>query len=135
MLEHDFADLQDKILKVCKDNKLEIDIKLSKFPVTATLRPSLEERDQLRFDMQEMDIETNFVGGEINLVFEEELTMTVLNDFRIEDSLLNRIKGMVKKLHYIFLQIYFKESKLKEANNDKSNSQNRRENNYRQRIK
>lgn len=116
MLEHDFSDLQEKIFKVCKENKLEIDIKLTKFPVIATLRPNLEERDQLRFDVQELDIDTNFVSGEINLVFEEELTMTVLNDFRIEDSLLNRIKGMVKKLHYIFLQIYFKESKLKGAN-------------------
>ena len=116
MLEQDFADLHEKIFKVCKENKLEIDIKLTKFPVIATLRPDLEERDQLRFDVQELDIDTNFVSGEINLVFEEELTMTVLNDFRIEDSLLNRIKGMVKKLHYIFLQIYFKESKLKGAN-------------------
>lgn len=116
MLEQDFADLQDKILKLSKESRLEIDIKLSRFPVVVTIRPNLEERDQLTFDMQEMDIDTNFVSGEINLVFEEELTMTVLNDFRIEDSLLNRIKGMVKKLHYVYLQIYFKESKLKGAN-------------------
>ena len=115
MLENDFSDLQEKILKICQENKLEIDIKLTKFPVVATIRPNLEERDQLRFDMQDMDETNNFVNGEISLVFDEELTMTVLNDFRIEDSLLNRIKGMVKKLHYIFLQIYFKQSKLKEA--------------------
>lgn len=113
MLEQDYGDLQDKILKVCKDNKLEIEIALTRFPVIATLRPDLEERDQLRFDTKDMEENTNFVSGEIRLIFEEELTMTVLNDFRIEDDLLNKIKGMVKKLHYIFLQIYFKQSKFK----------------------
>lgn len=123
MLEQDYGDLQDKILKVCKDNKLEIEIALTRFPVIATLRPDLEERDQLRFDTKDMEENTNFVSGEIRLIFEEELTITVLNDFRIEDDLLNKIKGMVKKLHYIFLQIYFKQSKFKGGNvNDKSNS-------------
>lgn len=54
----------------------------------------------------ENDLE--FVNGEIQFIFTDELTMKVLNDFRIEDGLLNRVKNQVKKLHYIYLQMYFK---------------------------
>lgn len=42
-------------------------------------------------------------------IFGEELTVRILNDFKIEDKLLNKIKNLVKNLHYIYLQIYFKE--------------------------
>lgn len=109
MLHNEFSDLQDKILKTAIDNKLDIDVEFSKFPITAKIRPNLEERDQLRFDLEDINQESNFVNGEIKLVFGEELTMTVLNDFSIEDSILSKIKGMIKKLHYIYLQMYFKE--------------------------
>ena len=105
MLENDLAELQDKIYKVGEENRLEIDVELSKFPITARIRPNLEERDQLRMFKDEG---SDFVNGEIKLIFDDELTMTVLNDFKIEDSLLNKIKGLVKKLHYTYLQLYFK---------------------------
>lgn len=108
MLEMEFADMQDKLLKVCKDNKLDIHIHYTEFPIVASIKPDLEDTDQLSFDIPRKDEVTNFVNGEIKFVFDDELTMTVLNDFKIEDNLLNKIKGMVKKLHYIYLQIYFK---------------------------
>ena len=52
------------------------------------------------------DKTTNFVNGEIQLIFGEDLTMRVLNDFNIEDDLLNKIKSQVKKLHYLFSVSY-----------------------------
>lgn len=107
MLEMDFSELQDKLLKVCNENKLEVDIKYTKFPIVAIIKPNLEERDQLKFDFGAEE-PTNFVNGEIKLMFDDELTMTVLNDFKIEDNQLNKIKGIVKKLHYVYLQLYFK---------------------------
>jgi hypothetical protein len=112
MLEIDYADVFDKLGKVCDENKLEFEFETSKFPIVCRIRPNLEERDQLRIDLQEVDEASNFINGEIKLVFGEELTMTVLNDFKIEDSLLNKIKGLVKKLHYLFLQIYFKKKMI-----------------------
>ncbi len=83
-------------------------MQLSKFPIIVSIKPDLDERGQLKFDIGDIEESTNFVNGEIKLVFDDELTMTVLNDFKIEDGLLNKIKGMVKKLHYVYLQIYFK---------------------------
>lgn len=50
-----------------------------------------------------------FRNGEIKLIFADELTMQIVNDYVIEDNLLNKIKNQIKKLHYIYLQIYFKD--------------------------
>lgn len=112
MLETEYSDVYTKLGKACKDNRLEFDFETSKFPIVCRIKPNMESRDQLRFDLEGVDESSNFVNGEIKLVFGEELTMTVLNDFRIEDSELNKIKGLVKKLHYLFLQIYFKKKMI-----------------------
>lgn len=108
MLETDYTTLEEKTFRVCEENNLEIDLELSRYPITVAIRPNLQARDQLRFDLEDKEVSTNFVNGEIRLIFGDELTMTVFNDFKIEDELLNRIKGMVKKLHYLYLQKYFK---------------------------
>jgi hypothetical protein len=112
MLESDFSKLEASIQRLCDDNGLEIDFEFSRFPIIANIRPNEESKNQLVMDLG--DRTTNFVNGEIQLVFGEDLTMRVLNDFNIEDDLLNKIKNQVKKLHYIYLQIYFKQ-KMKEG--------------------
>lgn len=114
MLETEFGLLHDKIIEVCKENKLEFAFECSKFPVIVKITPNLVHRDQMRLDLKELEESSNFVNGEIRLAFGEELTLTILNDFKIEDSLLNRIKNMAKKLHYIYLQIYFKNKTIYE---------------------
>ena len=106
MLEIDFSELQDKLLKVCKENKLEIDILYTGFPIVAIIKPNLEERDQLKFDFGE-DKSTNFVNGEIKLTFDDELTMTVLNDFKIEDNLLNKNKSISEKITLCLFAVIF----------------------------
>lgn len=108
MLETEYSDVYTKLEKACKESRLDFDFETSKFPVVCRIRPNIESRDQLRMDLKDIDESSNFVNGEVKLIFGEELTMSVLNDFRIEDSQLNKIKGLVKKLHYLFLQIYFK---------------------------
>lgn len=107
MLESDFSKLEVSIQRLCGENDLEIDFEFSRFPIKASIRPNEDKKSQLVMDLG--DRTSNFVNGEIHLVFGEELTMKVLNDFNIEDDLLNKIKNQVKKLHYIFLQIYFKQ--------------------------
>lgn len=112
MLETDFAELKGKVYRLCSENSLEIDFELSRFPIMVNIRPNDRAKNQIAMDLG--DKTTNFVNGEIQLIFGEDLTMRVLNDFNIEDDLLNKIKSQVKKLHYLFLQIYFKQ-KMKEG--------------------
>lgn len=107
MLKNDYEVELEKIERVCKENKLEIEFYKAGFPIVAILRPSEESKDQLRMDLgPEAEPHTN---GEIKLVFADELQMSIENNFMIEDQLLNRIKNAAKKIHYIYLQMYFKE--------------------------
>lgn len=106
MLDHDYQDIEEKLENICIENKLEYSFETSKFPIILRIRPDFESKNQMKIDIGD---DTNFVNGEIQLIFANELTMKILNDFRIGDKLLNKIKNQAKKLHYIYLQMYFKE--------------------------
>jgi len=108
MLEIDLAEMQEKLNKTCSENGLEFNFESSRFPIIATIRPDGELRNQMMMDLGDEKEGSNYINGEIRFSFGEELTITVLNDFRIGDDLLNKIKGQIKKLHYVFLQTYFK---------------------------
>jgi len=110
MLNMDFATTQEKIRDTCFKNDLEFKFECTKFPVVATITPDMEKFDQIKFDFGEKDHEkTNYINGQIKFIFGEELTVNILNDFMIEDRLLNKIKNLIKNLHYLYLQLYFKD--------------------------
>ena len=112
MLSMDFADTQEKIHDTCRKNDLKFTFESSKFPIIATISPDLEKFNQMSFKLpgdDEREEKTNYVNGKIRFVFGEELTVNIINDFMIEDKLLNKIKNQIKNLHYLYLQLYFKE--------------------------
>ena len=107
MLDMDYEKELSKIEDMCIGNKLEFEFTKFSFPVVATIKPSRESKNQIRMDLG--DGSKSLTAGEIKFIFGDELTMSIENDFMIEDQLLNRIKNAAKKLHYIYLQMYFKE--------------------------
>jgi len=111
MLTDDFSVTHEKISETCHKNKLVFNLECRKFPVIATLSPDLETFNQMQFDFGDMERKekSNYINGQIKFIFGDELQVNILNDFLIEDKLLNKIKGLVKNLHYIYLQLYFKD--------------------------
>lgn len=107
MLKNDYEVELEKIERVCKENKLEIEFTQASFPIVAIVKPSQESKNQMVMDLGEGA--RTLTNGEIKFIFADELTMSIVNDFMIEDQLLNRIKNAAKKIHYIYLQMYFKE--------------------------
>ncbi len=105
MLNYDYQELEEKLEDTCIDNNLEYSFETSKFPIVLRITPDFEQKNQMKMDIGD----NNFVNGEIQFIFADELTIKILNDFRIGDKLLNKIKNQAKKLHYIYLQMYFKE--------------------------
>lgn len=57
-------------------------------------------------------------GGQLVFIFDEEMQVAIKDDFKINDDKLNALKNSCKKLHYTFLQIYFKNNKEKENLDD-----------------
>lgn len=111
MLKDDYEEELKKIEKVCNEEDLEFHFVKASFPVIATIEPTWQAKDQMRMDLGESA--ESITNGEIKFIFADELTMSIVNDFMIEDALLNKIKNAAKKLHYIYLQMYFKEKTYK----------------------
>lgn len=99
MIENELTIYEDKLLEMIEENDLEIEIFRSVFPVKIILQP--REGNQTSF------MERENIGGAIEFIFEDELIIKI-NDFKISDELLSRIKNRLKKWHYLYLQNFFK---------------------------
>lgn len=95
-----------KIESKCLANGLEFNFLTATFPVIAKIAPTEEKKNQMVMDFG--DEESNFVNGEIRLIFNDDLEIRIINDFSVSEKELNYIKNATKKLHYIFLQMNYK---------------------------
>ena len=102
MLSDKWDDEYEKLEKLCEDNQITFHVQKDTFPVRFTIEPSIDEMNQMSL----IDDEPKN-GIAMEFIFSEELVINFIGDFRIDDELLNKIKNAVKKLHYIWLQIWF----------------------------
>lgn len=107
MLKYDYEKELEKMEKLCDENELEVGIEEASFPIVYTIMPNRTSKNQMMMNVGGK--RSTYVNGETKLIFADELTMQIVNDYVIEDNLLNRLKNMAKKLHYLYLQMYFKE--------------------------
>ena len=54
--------------------------------------------------------------NDLEYSFSDELTLRSFGDFVIDDDQLNKIKNMAKKIHYLYLQLFFYKQKQIEKN-------------------
>jgi hypothetical protein len=115
MLYTKLTELQEKLDKLCEDNDLEYSFSKEDFPIIFTFRPMWEKAAQMRLDLGESELTTD-PDARIELVFGDELTLRSFGDFVIDDDQLNKIKNMAKKIHYLYLQLFFYKQKQIEKN-------------------
>lgn len=115
MISDEFYDELDKLKQTCRKEGLEVEFVKTRFPIVAILQPTMESKNQMRMDMGEGEVP--FTDGAIKFVFDDELNILISDGFLIGDKLLNKIKNAIKKIHYLYLQVYFKEKTKVENNN------------------
>ncbi len=103
-LADQYQEMHSKIKDECNKKNLEFSWIFNKFPVVGIVARIKENPDQMR--MEEFEDE---LTGEIKFIFSDELIIQVTDDFTIGDSELNSLKNKIKKLHYLFLQVKFKQ--------------------------
>jgi len=113
MLYNKLIEQQKKLDKLCEDNDLEYTFSKEDFPIILTIKPLWEKAAQMRLDLGN-DEPTTDPDARIELVFGHELTLRSFGDFVIDEDLLIKIKNGAKKLHYLYLQVYFEQQKQKE---------------------
>lgn len=121
MLYNKLAEQQEKMDKLCEDNDLEYSFSRDDFPIIFTFRPMWEKAAQMRLDLGESEPTTD-PDARIELVFGDELTLRSFGDFVIDDDQLNKIKNSAKKIHYLYLQLFFYQQKQKQKEKNQWNT-------------
>lgn len=110
MLLDEINKVSEKIEKLADSENLDFKFSSGQFPIACVFTK--------KEDNQVSMIDTkNLMFGELAFIFDEQLQVSITDDFRISDERFNALKNNCKKLHYIYLQIYFMNSIDKERNN------------------
>lgn len=111
MLLDEINKISEKIEQLADSEDLEFQFSTSQFPITCVFTKKPDNQMSL--------IENKLVAeGQLVFIFDEEMQVAIKDNFKINDNKLNALKNSCKKLHYTFLQIYFKNNKEKENLDD-----------------
>lgn len=77
-----------------------------KYPITYTIR----SREDGQVSLLDDDFEGFDPDAELSLVFENgDVTTRIIGQVSVPEPDLNKIKGLIKKIHYAFLQVFYLE--------------------------
>lgn len=107
-IEERISDIENKIEKTCKDEKLEYGWAKNQFPIVATITNDREAVNQEVMDLGDSGASMLPSEGELKFIFDEELQIRIDDDFEISDEIFSKLKNLFRKLHYEQLQLFFK---------------------------
>lgn len=113
MITERIDDIEVKIDKTCKDEKLEYDWVKNQFPIVAIITNDREAVNQEVMDLGDHGASLLPSDGELRFIFDDELQIRIDDDFEISDEIFSKLKNLFRKLHYEQLQLFFKLSKEK----------------------
>ena len=112
MLQAKYDEVEEKLETLCDKEDLEVEIYRLGFPITVTIKPQLGSQVSLFDSDNGVTTEVYKAGDEkreMQIIFDEDLTIKFIGGFVIDDDLLNKIRSLSKKLHYLWLQLFFME--------------------------
>lgn len=103
-LKNNYEKLHSSIKDYCHGRDLEFEWINSGFPVIARIYYKQDENNQVTMGEDFEDIKPI---GKVQFIFAQSLIIKIDDDFEIPEEVLNKLKNNIKKLHYLFLQVYF----------------------------
>lgn len=97
-----------KLATLLKEFGYKVDFEGSCYPVTFTVYPDLEAQGQTTmFDGED---EETLRDARLRLIFQDAgVLVETASTLRMPEELLNKIKNLCKKAHYLFLQMYYRQ--------------------------
>lgn len=103
----DFNSIDDKLVELLDDNQLVRKFNTDGYPITLTITPNVSPEAQMTmFAMAEDGASSR----DAKLVFSfpvGEIGIRIVGRLIMSDALMNKIKGLAKKMHYLYLQAQF----------------------------
>ena len=105
--------LKEKLQGICDENNLTCSIKNKGYPFLLTIKP-LGGMDAQQTMMEGMDTPsaTGYISPDATLVFayrDGDLTYKISETFTISDKLFNKIKGLFRKMHDMWMQYFYRD--------------------------
>ena len=98
---------ENKLGNLCKDNNLKLEFIRNSFP--AIFRFTHDQSTAYQIELNETDMPRPLdPNAAIEMIFGDDVKVRVTGDIEIGDDVLNSLKSGAKKLHYLFLQVWFK---------------------------
>lgn len=104
---HNFEALEVKLRKLCEENELEYEFLSGGYPIMLRVYPNGEIQGQTSL----IDEDEPPVTAEIKFsVVDGDMLMEISDRLTISETLLNKLRGIFKSMHYVYLQIYHRTS-------------------------
>ena len=108
-----YTELKEKLSKTCGANGLTYNIQNKGYPFLLIIKP-LGGMDAQQTMMEGMDVpsETGYISPDASLVFayrDGNLTYKISETFTISDKLFNKLKGLFKNLHDMWMQHFYRD--------------------------
>jgi hypothetical protein len=107
--------LKDKLTATLNDEGLVFTLKTDSYPITLTVSPNASPAAQMEL-FSVTDGDTSSDRARLQFIFKlDDLAIRVDDRLVISDALMNKIKGLAKKIHHAFLEGFFAERITYEA--------------------
>ena len=106
----EFEAVASKLNELLAENMLTYKFSTAAFPITLTIMPDASMDAQMTMYEQSDD---GVSSNDARLVYSfkvNEIAVRVYGRLIITEALMSKIKGLAKKMHYVWLQCYFAES-------------------------
>ena len=108
-----YTEIKDKLSKACAQNGLTFTVQNKGYPFLLTIKPmGGMDAQQAMIEGMEDAAGTGYISPDASLVFayrDGNLTYKISETFTISDELFNKIKGMFKKLHEMWMQHFYRD--------------------------
>lgn len=108
-----YTEIKEKLTKICAQNGLTFTVQNKGYPFLLIVKP-IGGIDAQQTMIEGMDdaTGTGYISPDASLVFayrDGNLTYKISETFTISEELFNKIKGMFKKLHEMWMQYFYRD--------------------------
>ena len=105
--------LKEKLQGICNENDLTFSIKNKGYPFLLTIKPcGGMDAQQTMMEGMDSSSDTGYISPDASLVFayrDGDLTYKISETFTISDRLFNKLKGLFRKMHDMWLQYFYRD--------------------------
>lgn len=108
-----YGALKEKLAGICDENDLTFKIHNQGYPFRLVVKPlSGMDAQQTMMEGMENSSDTGYISPDASLVFayrDGDLTYKISETWTIGDSLFNKLKNHFKKLHFLWMQYFYRD--------------------------